>query len=298
MKKRFFSPVEVEAMLQETREAEGFTGKTETIAMANIVETAKRNGRIGDKNLVVIPPKYVHIPKWQRKLDIAKAEKIGLHYNKSKWEVPKVIYNNGILECVDGMHRIIGAFVGKIENVVVEILDISEMEAIELFLNQTVDRSKMKPYDYFAASLEVGKPEYVQFKEICHKYNVQIKGDDTLKNPVGVFTAQTEGTGICKKNPKTLDEILNLICKLKWNKIDSDNGNAFGARYIRVLKKLYAYYDDHSVVDKVLLNNCKGADWFNRNAEKVTQNQLFDLFTEMIINEMTVAKMPEIRKAS
>lgn len=291
MKKRFYTTTETEAMVQIAREREGFTGKTEKIAMANIVETAKRNGRIGDKSLVVVPPMYIHIPKWQRRLDIVRAEKIGLHYDKNKWEVPKVIYNNGVLECVDGMHRIIGAYIGNISGVVVEILDIEEKEAIELFLNQTNDRNQMRPHDYLNASFEVEIKEYIAFRDICHKYNVQIKGDECLKNPIGVFTPLTEGIGICKKNPDTLEKILNLLCMLKWNNIESDKGKVFSAKYVRVLKKLYAYYENHSEVDRVLLENCSGAEWFVRNAEELTQNQLFDSLISLVKKEMTVSNI-------
>ena len=237
-KKRIYKPAETEAMLQAAREKESFAGNTEKIAMKNIIATAKRNGRIGDKTLVVVPPKYVHIPTWQRTLDIARAQNIGIHYDKNKWEVPKVIYNNGIMECVDGMHRIVGAFLGNVEEVVVEVLDITEKEAIELFLSQTTDRKHMRPYDYLNASLEIEKPEYIALKETCNKYNVQIKGSDTLRNPVGELTSLSDGVTICKNNPGTFNSILNIICKLRWNRIGSDNGNAFGAKYIRIFRKL------------------------------------------------------------
>ena len=120
--KRFYKATEVEAMLQAVREKEQFTGSTEKAAIKTIIETAQRNGRIGDKVLLVIPTKYIHIPKWQRKLDMGRSKEIGFKYNKFKWEVPKVIYHNGQLLCVDGMHRIIGAFVGGIEAIVVEVL--------------------------------------------------------------------------------------------------------------------------------------------------------------------------------
>ena len=276
-KKRYYKPAEVEAILNSTRETEGYTGDTERIAMQNIIETAKLNGRIGDKDLVVVPPKYIHIPKWQRRLDITKSEKIGFHYNKNKWEVPKVIYHNGVLVCVDGMHRIFGAYVGGVEGVVVEILDITEKEAIELFLNQTADRTQMRPHDYLNASLAVEKAEYVVFKEICHKHHVQIKGDDSLRNPIGVFTSLSDGVSLCRANPKTLDNILNIIIKLNWNNVNSDNGNAFGAKYVRIFKKLYSYYGDRATeMENILLGYCWGSEWFIMNAENMTQNQLFD----------------------
>lgn len=297
-KRRFYKATEAEMMLQVTREKEGFTGKTEKISMKNIIETARRNGRIGDKDLVVVPPKYVHIPKWQRRLDITRSERIGFHYDKNKWEVPKVIYNDGILECVDGMHRIFGAYLGNIDGVVVEVLDINEKEAIELFLNQTMDRSNMRPHDYLNASLEIEKPEYIAFRKICHKYNVQIKGDDTLRNPVGTFTSLSDGINICKRNPETLENILGIICKLNWNKLNSDKGNAFCAKYIRIFKKLYGYYEDRmDEMDDILLDNCSGADWFKCNAETVTQSQLFDYLSGLIQDNLAMECKPEMLRA-
>ena len=241
--KRYYKATEVEAMLQEAREKLGFVGKTEINSVNTMVETAKRNGRIGDKVLITIPAVYVHIPSWQRRLDMNRSRTIGSRYIKHKWEVPKVIFSKGKLFCVDGMHRIVGAFIAEnIEYIVVEILtDITEKEAIELFLDQTKDRSAMAPCDYYYASLEAEKKEYIYFKEICHKHNVQIKGDDALLNPIGTFTSTSDGVKLCKVNPELLDNILNLLCKLQWNKNeaikepDKTSDKCFGAKYIRTI---------------------------------------------------------------
>lgn len=284
--KRYYKAIEVEALLQGTREKENFTGVAEKTAIKTILETAQRNGRIGDKVLLVIPTKYIHIPRWQRKLDMSRAREIGMKYNKYKWEVPKVIYHNGRLYCVDGMHRIVGAFVGNIECVVVEVLiDMTEKEAIELFLNQTADRSKMKPCDYYYASIEVGKPEYITFRDICHANNVQIKGDDYLNNPVGTFTSVSDGKELAKQNPELLDSILKLICKLQWNGNATVTGidKCFGSRYVRALKKLYSYYPDHTKeMEKIIIDNCKGAEWFMNNAINKTQAVLFDDLSKIV----------------
>lgn len=302
--RRFYKPTQVESILQEAREAAMFIGQTELVAMKNIVETAKRNGRIGDKIQVTLDPKYIHIPTWQRNLDISISNKIGLSYNKNLWDSPKVIYNNGILECIDGMHRIFGAYLRSINpaidkddsvkknGVVVEILEIGKDEAIEIFLNQTKVRNRMSPEDYLNASLEAKKPEYVAFHNICTKHNVQIKGYLAIDNPVGIFTPLKDGTSICKANPQTFDNILNILIKLKWNNINSKSGNAFCAKYIRIFKKLYAYYADNiPEMEKILLQYCKGTKFFEEEAEDMTQNALFDYLSDLIIANLATKKL-------
>lgn len=302
--RRFYKPTQVESILQEARAAAMFVGQTELVAMKNIVETAKRNGRIGDKIQVALDPKYIHIPTWQRNLDISISNKIGLSYDRNLWDSPKVIYNNGILECIDGMHRIFGAYLRSINpaidkddsvkknGVVVEILEIDKDKAIEIFLNQTKVRNRMTPEDYLNASLEAKKPEYVAFHSICAKHNVQIKGYLTIENPVGVFTPLTEGTGICKANPQTFDNILNILIKLKWNNLDSNSGNVFCAKYVRIFKKLYAYYADNiPEMESILLKNCKGSKFFEEEAEDMKQNELFDYLSDLIMTNLAIKKV-------
>lgn len=75
---------EAEMEMQEVRNAEGFTGKTEKLLIANMVKAAKNNSRIGDKLLMVIDPKYIHIPDWQRRIKLARAYEIGNNYNSYK----------------------------------------------------------------------------------------------------------------------------------------------------------------------------------------------------------------------
>ena len=125
---RKVEPSVIEREMQESRNKEEFTGKVEAITIKQIVENAKVNSRFGDKILVNINPLHIHIPSWQRMCDVVAATEIGTKYNKYKWEVPKLLYLNGKLWCVDGMHRIYGAFKGKIESVICEIIECSEKD--------------------------------------------------------------------------------------------------------------------------------------------------------------------------
>lgn len=291
-KRRFLKATEVEAIFNESRNEEFLA--SEDAIIRTIVETAKRNGRIGDKTLLVVPPQYVHIPDWQRTADLARAREIGSNYNRYKWEVPKVVYTEGKLYCIDGMHRLLGALMGDIPDVVIEIMEISEEEAIDLFLGQTIDRNKMKPMDYYNASIKAKKPDYISFREICHKYNVQVKGDDELPNPVGTFTSISDGVRIDKD---LLDRILNLINKLRWNGRDVGGSSAaYGTKVIRSIKKLYAYYaGNEKQMEKILTTYCKGTEWFNENLADMPQYYIFDLLSKTVNDAMIRSKVVNMK---
>ena len=295
-KRRFLKPAEVEQIFDEVRENDKDFSAGEVAIIKTIVETAKRNGRIGDKVLLVLPPHYLHIPGWQRTADLLKASAIGAKYNKHKWEVPKIIYVNGKLYCADGMHRLLGSLLAEIPDIVVEVMEISEEEAIELFLEQTKDRSAMKPIDYFNASIAAGKSDYIEFRDICHKYNVQIKGNDTLENPVGVFTDIARGVDMDKK---TLDKILNLINQLRWNGKENGAGatTVYGAKVIRSIKKMYAYYNGNETqMERILMQNCKGTEWFIENLADMPQYYIFDTLNKIVSD--TMAKNTFIDRAN
>lgn len=87
MKRSYLTAKEAEQVMQETRNQDGFTGKNEKILVNTMVKNAKANNRIGDKLLMVIDPKYIHIPEWQRNIRLEKAYAIGNNYDKYKWDV-------------------------------------------------------------------------------------------------------------------------------------------------------------------------------------------------------------------
>lgn len=283
-KRVYLKAKEAELEMQEARKAEGFTGKTEKLLIANMIKAAKNNSRIGDKLLMVVDPKEIHIPDWQRRIKLARAYAIGNNYNSYKWDEPKVLLHNGILLCIDGQHRIYGAFKAGKEDVVVEVMECSLKEAIELFLSQGIDRSKMQPMDIYHAALAAGKPEYIALRDICHSHNVAVKGDDETENTVGVLTSISDGVGLTKTNPDLLDAILALLGNLGWNGYaDSYNGKAYTAKIIRVLKSLYAYCEGRTdEMEQALLARCKGTEFFVDNIMTKTQAQIFDYLSEIV----------------
>lgn len=253
-----------------------------------MVKAARNNSRIGDKLLMVVDPKYIHIPDWQRRIKLAKAYEIGNNYNSYKWDEPKALLINGILLCIDGQHRLYGAFKANKEDVVIEVMECSLEEAIDLFLSQSSDRSKMQPMDIYHAALAAEKPEYIALRDICHKHNVAVKGDDEAENTVGVLTSIPDGIGFTKSNPKLLDAMLELLGKLGWNGYaDSYNGKAYTAKIIRALKALYAYCDGRiPEMEAALLKYCKGTEYFVENIMDKTQAQIFDYLSEIVRYEM------------
>ena len=286
--RKYVPASEIEKEIQEARSAEEFTGKTEKLIIKQMVDNARINSRFGDKILVAINPLHVHIPKWQRECDVVAANEIGVNYNKYKWEIPKLLYHKGILICVDGMHRIYGAFRGKIDSVICEIIECSMEEAIRLFLDQGVDRRKMSPVDYYRAAIESGDENYIQLKKICNTYNVAVKGDP-IENQVGIFTPITDGIRSIQRNGyDLLDKIISLITKLQWNGYaDTYNGKAYTAKFIRVMHTMYAYYAGREdEMEKILLEKCKGTDFFVQNLMKKAQGQAFDALAQVVQYEM------------
>lgn len=299
-KKVLLTSVEVEENLNKARLEEGFTPQVEKAAIKTMIESAKHNGRFGDKILLVMPPVYAHIPVWQRRLNIPRAASIGTTYNKYKWEVPKLLYCDGKLVCIDGMHRLYGAFLGNVENVTVEIItDLTESEAVNLFLEQSTDRKGMSPSDIYGAAIEAGKPEYLMLQKICKQNNVRVKGDKTVSNPVGVLTSISDGVSLAKYNPELLDKILKLIGSLRWNGANVYEGKAYSAKVIRVLKKLYAYYEGkENVLEGILLSVCKGSEYFNSNLAEKYQETMFDYLSKIVeenINIQIFADTPRKR---
>lgn len=243
---------------------------------------------IGDKLQLVVDPMYIHIPEWQRRLKLARAYAIGNGYNKYKWDVPKVLFYKGKLWVIDGQHRIYGAFKAKMDSVVVEIMECSLEEAIDLFINQSQDRAKMQPMDIYKAAIAGGKIDYVKLQEICHKNNVAVKGDDETDNTVGTLTSISDGVKLSKSNPDLFDSMLALLGNLGWNGYaDSYNGKAYTAKIIRALKALYAYCDGRiPEMETALLEHCKGTEFFVENIMDKTQAQIFDYLSEIVRYEM------------
>lgn len=303
-KRVYLTAKEAEKEMQESRNVDGFTGKMETDYISRMIKDAKRNSMVGDKLQLVVDPMYIHIPEWQRRLSLARAYAIGNSYNKYKWDVPKVLFHEGKLWVIDGQHRIYGAFKAKMDSVVVEIMECSLEEAIDLFINQSQDRAKMQPMDIYKAAIASGKTDYVKLQEICHKNNVAVKGDDETENTVGTLTSISDGVKLSKTSPDLFDSMLALLGNLGWNGYaDSYNGKAYTAKIIRALKALYAYCDGRvPEMESALLEHCKGTEFFVENIMDKTQAQIFDYLSEIVRYEMespfTEKKRKTTKKAS
>lgn len=284
----YLTSKQVEAKLQEARKECEFTGKVEKESVKVIVETAKRNGNFGDKTLVCIDPVYVHIPVWQRKLYVPAATAIGENYDRHKWEVPKVLYlPSGKLICVDGMHRLYGAFLGNILTVTVELItNMTEKEAIQLFLDQTA-RRPMSPADTYKAGVKAGRPDCLTLKEIAGRYHIAIRGDEeTEKNPIGVLTSVSDAIEMARINPTLLNKILEIITDLNWagGKYSS---KAYSSKTIRSLKALYSKYTgSETLMDEALLSTAKGSEYFANHLALLCQAKLFDTLDELISSEL------------
>lgn len=289
MRRVYLKAKEAEKEMQEARESKEFTGKNEKLLIENLVKSAKNNSRIGDKLLMVIDPMEIHIPDWQRRIKLERAYSIGNNYNSYKWDEPKVLLYKGILLCIDGQHRIYGAFKAKKDAIVVEVMECSLEEAIDLFLSQSSDRAKMQPMDIYHAALAAKKPEYVALHDICKKHNVAIKGDDETENVVGTFSSISDGINWIKGGKaELLDSMLGLLGKLEWNGYaDTYNGKAYTAKIIRALKSLYAYCEGRTdEMEEAMINRCKGTEFFVDNIMTKTQAQIFDYLSEIVRYEM------------
>lgn len=289
MRRVYLKAKEAEKEMQEARESKEFTGKNEKLLIENLVKSAKNNSRIGDKLLMVIDPMEIHIPEWQRRIKLERAYSIGNNYNSYKWDEPKVLLYKGILLCIDGQHRIYGAFKAKKDAVVIEVMECSLEEAIDLFLSQSSDRAKMQPMDIYHAALAAKKPEYVALHDICKKHNVAIKGDDETENVVGTFSSISDGINWIKGGKaELLDSMLGLLGKLEWNGYaDTYNGKAYTAKIIRALKSLYAYCEGRTdEMEEAMINRCKGTEFFVDNIMTKTQAQIFDYLSEIVRYEM------------
>ena len=289
MRRVYLKAKEAEKEMQEAREEKKFVGENEKLLIENLVKTAKNNSRIGDKLLMVIDPMEIHIPEWQRRIKLERAYSIGNNYNSYKWDEPKVLLYKGILLCIDGQHRIYGAFKAKKDAVVVEVMECSLEEAIDLFLSQSSDRAKMQPMDIYHAALAAKKPEYVALHDICKKHNVAIKGDDETENVVGTFSSISDGINWIKGGKaELLDSMLGLLGKLEWNGYaDTYNGKAYTAKIIRALKSLYAYCEGRTdEMEEAMINRCKGTEFIGDNIMTKTQAQIFDYLSEIVRYEM------------
>lgn len=296
-RRNFLFPEEAEAEVNEIRLEEGIDNKTEKLIVKDLVKNAKVNSRIGDKVLICIDPKYIHYPEWQREIRLPRALNIGNNYDSKRWGLPAYWYHDGLLWAIEGQHRTYGSVKANKEAIVGELIECDLKDAIDLFVNQTKDRAQVQPKDTYKASIVSGDEDYLMLRDICHKYNIAVKGDRNKENTVGTLTSITDGIGLVRMNPNLLDRILCIITKLEWNGYaDSYNGKAYTAKIIRALKALYAYYEDKlDEVEQALITRCKGTEYFVNNLMTKSQAQIFDYLADIVRYE-TESPFKQVKK--
>lgn len=272
---RYITPKQMEKWIDNKREID-----TEQ-EIKEVQNALKNSFGIGLKKYILISPKMLHIPTWQRNTDIAKATEIAENFNEDKFDPIKAyVTAKGTLEVADGAHRAI-AFILKEElKILVEILNCTENEAVFTFLGQQSGRKTMTISDTYRAGVRANIKEYVNFKELFEDYNIQITVEDNeLDNPIGKVAPSKTILRLVASDREMLTKLINLIKKLDW--CGSTSKNAFELRNFKVLKRLYATYGDE--VEERLLKYCSGAVFYESKVVPIKSNaELYDMLSEEI----------------
>ena len=135
--------------------------------------------------------------------------------------------------------------------------------------------------DMYRAGIKANVPEYVHFKELFEKHNIQISAENhLLDNPVGRITPSSAALRLTENNREMLESIICLIKQLHWSGSDK---SAFILRNFQTIKKLYSNFGREKVNTK-LLDHCKGAVYYESKIFPVKSNaEVYDILAEEIV---------------
>ena len=246
------------------------------------------------KEYIAIDPSLIHVPDWQRDTDMAKAMEIAENYDDKKFDPIKVyLTDEGKAIGADGIHRDVAMIMVNAKakdkydrkKVIVEVLHCTEHEAVITFLTQQSGRKTMSVNDTYRAGIKANIAEYVVFKELFVRNNIQITAEyEKLEKPIGTVRPSTAILRMARSNYKILETIINLIKKLNW--CGSDCKGVFTMRIIGTLNKILAMYGDDAIA--ILIKNCKGATYYDSEISPVgTNSLLFDKLAEIVGKEIT-----------
>ena len=228
------------------------------------------------KEYIAIDPTLIHVPDWQRDTDMAKAMEIAENYDDKKFDPIKVyLTDDGKAIGADGVHRDVAMIMLNAKakdkydrkKVIVEVLHCTEHEAVITFLTQQSGRKTMSVNDTYRAGIKANIAEYVVFKELFVRNNIQITAEyNKLESPIGVVRPSTS-------------TIINLIKKLNW--CGSSCKGVFTMRIINTLNRILAMYGNGAI--NILMKNCKGATYYEKEISPVgTNSLLFDKLAEIV----------------
>lgn len=252
----------------------------ESMEMKEVDCALKNSFSIASKRYVLINPTFIHIPDWQRDTDMAKVQEIAQYFNEDKFDPVKVYVRNGKLFVADGAHRVVAFVINGEIKMLVEVLNCSEYEAILTFLGQQSARKSMSVADTYRAGVKANIREYIEFKNLFETYNIQIVTDDNkLENPIGKVAPSRELLRMTKNNTELLELIIKTIKAIDWT---GSEKSAFTLRMFQIFKKLFANYEKNTVIEG-LLENCKGASYFENKIAPVKSNaEMYDILAKAI----------------
>ena len=271
---RYSTPRQTEEFIQ------AHSNVCESIEIKEVDCALKNSFSIASKRYILINPAFVHIPDWQRDTDMAKVQEIAQNFNEDKFDPVKVYARNGKLFVADGAHRIVAFVINGEIKILVEVLGCSEYEAILTFLGQQSARKSMSVADTYRAGLKANIKEYTEFKNLFESYNIQIVTDDNkLENPIGKVAPSRDLLRMVKNNTELLELTIKTIRALNWT---GSEKSAFTLRMFQIFKKLFANYEKNTVIEG-LLENCKGASYFENKIAPVKSNaEMYDILAKAI----------------
>ena len=271
---RYMTPIQTEKWIEEKRDFDDVK-ETKEIKMA-----LSNSFGIGKKKYILIDPKMIHIPLWQRDTDFAKATEIADGFSEDKFDPVKVyVSKEGKLNVADGAHRVIGLVLNGEFKILAEVLDCDEHEAVLTFLGQSIGRKAMSIADTYRAGIEANVEEYINFKYFFERHNIQITSEyEKLDNPLGVIRPSSTILRMVKNEHDVLESVVMLIKNLEWC---GSPKNAYTIRNINVLKKMYSVFGEET--EQKLFERCKGATYYESKVVPVKSDaELFDILSSEI----------------
>lgn len=273
-------PRETEKFIVESRSEK----ESEDTELSYVGSALRQPMTVGSKKYILINPKFIHVPTWQRDTDFAKAKEIQVNFDESKFDPVKVYYKNGKLYVADGAHRLIAVILinanlpdNEQMMILVEVLDCDEAEARTTFLGQQAGRKNMTINDMYRAAIENGEVDYLALKNICENNNIQITAEEkVIDNPVGKITASRAALRMAVNDTEMMQKTIDTMNALNWT---GSEKNVFVMRNFVVIKRLFANYGDE--VESKLIEHCKGAAFYEAKVVPVKSNaELFDVLVE------------------
>jgi DNA-binding XRE family transcriptional regulator len=269
-----YTPLEVQELLEDARHGDDKVAFTE-------VEKAKESGwKMGNKRYAVVLVSSLNIPEWQRDTNISRAKEISERYDENKFDPIKVYVFKGKFYIADGAHRALAYLFANKLCILVEILDrVSEEEAVDTFLEQSIGIKKMTQNDRWRAAIKRNLPQYVTLREIAIKNNLQIRVDsEKIENPTAYLSVTRRILSLVDKDKNKFERILHILKELEW--CGTDKVTAYSDCVFTALNNLYALYKGREdILEKMLVEKCKGVTYYD--AKIATTRSIARIFDEL-----------------